>query len=278
MDTRDVTLVIAGTYPRGGAWPRRAGKKDGIMITVHMDGRTLGTITEPRLRARGIDEMAAIVEAANEDRCLVRSGGAVANNYGYPAETEGAVVVPVGDREVYLAAARLWANKATSSGVVATCMGDDYRATVDERYRVEDRPAAWERLREHARRIVAGEIASEATPRFRFEVLEPADLEAIGPEGGDDRLTILHPVVAARSAEGVLVRDTIGQPRPRSRAVVQVLVRDATTGQRHAITVPPRFGRLLPDASPEQQAAMVHAAIAWTFRLRPEAYRPAVSA
>ncbi len=84
--------------------------------------------------------------------------------------------------------------------------------------------------------------------------------------GGDDMLQIDGvPRVVAYSDEGVVIRSRDGR-------IVQVVVRDATTGKRHQITVPPKYGRDL--AKGKVEADRVHAAIAWTFGLRPDQYRP----
>ena len=60
---------------------------------------------------------------------------------------------------------------------------------------------------------------------------------------------------------------------------VQVVVRDPSTGHRHALTVPPRF------AHPRSkryghlgERERIHAAIAWTFNLRAADYRPDIAA
>jgi hypothetical protein len=91
----------------------------------------------------------------------------------------------------------------------------------------------------------------------------------------DDRRRIQRPYLLAKSEEGLIVGDRREDPRE-----VQVIVRDATTGFRHAIPVPPVYGRVgsghwrrLGD-----DAARVHAAIAWTFDLQPEQYHPSVEA
>jgi hypothetical protein len=102
-----------------------------------------------------------------------------------------------------------------------------------------------------------------------------AALERMGPEGVDDRLQIREPVIVARSHEGLLVADDEGWPR-----VAQVVVRDSTTGLRHHIGVPLRFVNR--DSRTFQRlgggAARVHAAIAWTFGLKPDQYTPLVEA
>jgi len=77
---------------------------------------------------------------------------------------------------------------------------------------------------------------------------------------------------------------TFYQRSLRSSQVECVLVvRDATSGERHLLRVPPKFGsyrsktrtRLLESGGPR---ALIHAAIAWTFDQRPEEYHPDVAA
>jgi hypothetical protein len=99
-------------------------------------------------------------------------------------------------------------------------------------------------------------------------------LSTFGHRGIDDRLSLRSPHVAAHApGVGLLLADNPSHP-----VVVQVVVRDSSTGLRHAITVPPRFAR--PSTRTYQRLgsdeARVRAAIAWTFRLAPEAYAPSI--
>jgi len=91
----------------------------------------------------------------------------------------------------------------------------------------------------------------------------------------DDARRIDRPYLLASGREGLLIGI-----RKIGPTVVQVVVRDSTTGFRHAITVPSIFGAIGSGhwKRLENDDARVHAAIAWTFRLDPENYRPAVEA
>lgn len=68
-----------------------------------------------------------------------------------------------------------------------------------------------------------------------------------------------------------------------------LVVRDATTGERHILRIPPRFGRyrsatwrrhvrVYPDRVGIDADALIHAAVAWTFGLAPGEYHPEVAA
>lgn len=96
-------------------------------------------------------------------------------------------------------------------------------------------------------------------------------LDRIGPSGEDDSVQIALPLRVCKSRDGLIIADHPTAPR-----IVQVVVRDSTTGHRHHLTVPERFG--LPLAADESATGRVRAAIAWTFRLKPEQYRPTVTA
>lgn len=113
--------------------------------------------------------------------------------------------------------------------------------------------------------VLAVQEAGFSIGTQRARVLIESELPAAGE---DDRVQITLPRVVAHSREGTVVRDDDGR-------VVQVVVYCPTTGERHHLTVPPRFGRRSFGRG-ESEADRVHAAIAWTFGLRPEDYRPAV--
>jgi len=101
-------------------------------------------------------------------------------------------------------------------------------------------------------------------------------LERIGLPGSDDRVNLVLRSACIRThvpGLGVILTDDLARPR-----LVQVVVRDPSTGFRHHLTVPPRFGnpktktfRMLGSS-----AARIQAALAWTFGLKPEAYAPAL--
>jgi hypothetical protein len=103
-------------------------------------------------------------------------------------------------------------------------------------------------------------------------------LDRIGPPGGDDRVNLALRVTRIRAhvpGVGVVLTDNLARPR-----LVQVVVRDPSTGLRHHISVPPRFGN--PAYKTFQKlgtsASRIRAALAWTFDLKPEEYDPALEA
>jgi hypothetical protein len=101
-------------------------------------------------------------------------------------------------------------------------------------------------------------------------------IERFGPPGDDDRLAILAPRVIAHAPKVGLI---IAEKRTRPR-IVQVIVTDPSTGHRHALTVPPRFAdqRRKTFQQLTTARALVEAAVAWTFRLKPTDYQPQLSA
>lgn len=183
--------------------------------------------------------------------CRERDGGGVANCYGYRAGstrlglawwTDG-----LGRRHT-----RLEVDRLGISGRHVSCIWSANR-----------RWTAWERVyRDRAE-----------TLRRRLYERTQRRLSRLGSRGEDDRVSIVSPILLAEGPEGVLIADRAVRPH-----VVQVVVRDATTGQRHHLAVPPKFG---PGSRTWERlgsaAARVHAAIAWTFRRAPEAYAPAVA-
>ena len=112
-----------------------------------------------RLRVRRVEEHSlaehTLARARKHNRVAVsvRHGGSVANSYGYPAETEGAVAIAAPDGRVWVGVERLPANKVTLSGVVSAVLGGQspWRARFDDRYSVE----TWEIARPHALREAA---------------------------------------------------------------------------------------------------------------------------
>ncbi len=92
-------------------------------------------------------------------------------------------------------------------------------------------------------------------------------IQRVGPEGQDDRLQVWRPIVVEYGKNGLLVADERGRQ-------TQVVVRDSTTGQRHHITVPPRFGNPKSKTYQKNRGNLVQAAIAWTFNMKPEEYQP----
>jgi hypothetical protein len=103
-------------------------------------------------------------------------------------------------------------------------------------------------------------------------------LDRIGPPGWDDRLNLALHVARVRAhvpRVGAILSDDLARPQ-----VVQVVVRDPSTGLRHHISVPPRFGD--PQSKTFQKlgnsVARIQAALAWTFDFKPEEYAPALEA
>src|SRR6185312_6775238 len=212
-----------------------------------------------RARARTVSPAAvahwpARVAAAPEGAVSV-DGGSVCNSYRYAAESTSASVA--------------WWTDGRGRKTVRVNAGRGYAAsTAYGRSRGErERESGWAAVFPER----AGRLATRRRERLQRLI------ERLGPEGQDDRLAILardrH--LAAAAGNGLLVADHPTRPK-----VVQVVVRDTTTGQRHHITVPPKFAT--PSSKTYQSlgssAARVHAAVAWTFALKPGRYAPAVEA
>lgn len=116
-------------------------------------------------------------------------------------------------------------------------------------------------------------LASDPAARAQMilHAVSTEQLDAVGPQGEDDAVQIRRPYLICRSKRGIVIADTPASVRDQ---IVQVVVSDSTTGQRHHLTVPPRFGR--PLADDETPIQRVRAAVAWTFRLPAKSYRPAI--
>jgi hypothetical protein len=103
-------------------------------------------------------------------------------------------------------------------------------------------------------------------------------IERIGPPGEDDRVN-LNLRWALLSAHvpglGVILSDLSSRTQ-----LIQVVVRDPSTGFRHHISVPPRFGNPRTKTFRELRTpeARIHAAVAWTFGMKPDEYEPALEA
>lgn len=97
--------------------------------------------------------------------------------------------------------------------------------------------------------------------------MSEAALDRIGEQGDDDAVQIRTPYRICKSLLGTIIAD-----HPTRPDIVQVVVRDATTGQRHHLTVPPRFGRAV--RKPETAHSRCQAAIAWTFGIPASQYKP----
>lgn len=183
-------------------------------------------------------------------------GGGVAKSYQYPAETSYVLAVWYTDRReckhVRIAGKRVAARSSSygRSNGAGHIRSDGWAAVYPER---------------------AAKLQSCRIDRCRKAI------ERVGPAGADDRLAIVSPILIAVGDDGSLL---VSDPRRQS---AQVVVRDTTTGQRHHITVPPKFVR--PDSKTYQRLTadgsrrpLVQAAIAWTFGLAAEEYRPTVQA
>ena len=103
-------------------------------------------------------------------------------------------------------------------------------------------------------------------------------LDNIGLPGEDDRINLVLRRARLRAhvpGFGVILSDDLTRTQ-----LVQVVVRDPSTGFRHHLTVPPRFGN--PRAGTFRglgtDRARIRAALAWTFGLKPEEYAPALEA
>jgi len=156
---------------------------------------------------------------------------------------------------------------------------EDSRGRVVARYPVP--PLAW------ARRMTYEQIAERLVGR-----ISRTRLDSIGPVGEDDRAELVEPYLVGRSRdpEGAPAMIVASRPaqlvhawvagrrcRDIGEPVVQVVVLDRSTGQRHAITVPARYGQPI-DRRRETIASRIREALAWTWGLDADSYRPSISA
>lgn len=199
--------------------------------------RTLGQVTAPDWRKHG------------KSGAFYWDGGGVSFSYGYGAKTSALAIAwwtdGKGNRHVRVVASRTYANAGAygQTDTVELCF------------------AGWE-----------GVYPRRAQKKADLEWKRKQQrLERRGKLGGDDRFSLLSWQISAASKEGLLICDKKNNPR-----VVQVVVTCPSTGCRHHIGVPPRFAN--PKSKTYQdlgsEADRVHAAIAWTFGLKPEAYQP----
>lgn len=228
-------------------------------VTAALDSALDSANTGARTRTVSRSDVASWPErvASSPEGVLAADGGSVPNCYKYAAETTDVVVAwwtdGRGRKTVTVSAARVRA-RSTSGG------RGNGTAT--------PRGSAWE--------LTFPSRASQLAERRRERLARL--LEEVGPEGDDDRLAIRSAYdrhLAAACDGGLLVSDHATRPR-----VVQVVVRDSTTGRRHHITVPPKFAT--PSSKTYQKlgssAARVKAAVAWTFSLAPSEYAPTCEA
>jgi hypothetical protein len=106
------------------------------------------------------------------------------------------------------------------------------------------------------------------------EELRSAMDRDFGPQGDDDRIMARDYQVVAWAKNGAVIAQPLD---PRGgindrRRIVQVVVRDPANGHRHHLTVPSHFATPLRPG--ESAARRVHAAVAWTFSMTPDEYRP----
>lgn len=114
-----------------------------------------------RLRVRRVDEHALATAVSASEKpgwyASIRTGGSVANKYGYPASTEAALAVRAPSGQVVVWMARLPANKVTNGGAADACLLGA-RALFDRRYTADEtRTAAW--------RVVKTQFVAEAVKR-----------------------------------------------------------------------------------------------------------------
>lgn len=118
-------------------------------------------ISEPlrRLRLRRVNEELLAKEVStrasdkNKFSWIVAHGGSVCNNYGYPANTEGAVIACIPRHKPLVWVTRLPANKVTLSGVIAACLGEALRPVVDKRFSKENKKQTIDRFKEYVKTI-----------------------------------------------------------------------------------------------------------------------------
>lgn len=112
---------------------------------LEVDGR--------RLIVRRVAEqtfITATLDAAIEKNKIIieaTHGGSVNNSYGYPAMTEGIVVVASPTGDVWVAGTRLPANKVTLAGVFRSCTG--YTGLFDRRFSDESESEIREKFLKH---------------------------------------------------------------------------------------------------------------------------------
>jgi len=108
-----------------------------------------------RIKARTVNldrlaaEAAESAAAKGRPVCMARHGGDVCNSYGYPAETEAAVVVAIphdGNVVVACYATQVPANKVSLSGVAAHAVGSFARPVWDNRYGDDENKSAKSQL------------------------------------------------------------------------------------------------------------------------------------
>jgi hypothetical protein len=124
----------------------------------------------------------------------------------------------------------------------------------------------------------AGEVmAAGYRKKIRNEILDK--INQYGPQGEDDRQVLVPEFVKIESEDefGMVISDRGGNfplAPARKPRVVQVIVTDSSTGERHHIQVPPRFGD--PDSKTYQKykarGELAKAALAWSFDIPVEEY------
>lgn len=142
--------------------------------------------------------------------------------------------------------------------------------------------AEQERLEREERRLydawseTADGSEEDRLARALYEAAKKSRQEHSRTQPTDDATRIARPYLIADGGDlGMIIAD-----RKHCPGRVQVAVCDATTGTRHHITVPERFGAVGSEffrrlRTPENR---VRAAIAWTFDLTAEEYHPEIEA
>lgn len=138
----------------------------------------------------------------------------------------------------------------------------------------------------------AGSQALADEARY-FDAYDRVQYESAKHSGRDWR-GVSRAVVAADSSAAILAfveagtflhKGSFGEEAGglhHLRIAAYLLVRDATTGERHVLCIPPRFGstrsatwgRYVDHEGRGDTSGLIHAAVAWTFALRPDEYQP----
>jgi hypothetical protein len=97
-------------------------------------------------------------------------------------------------------------------------------------------------------------------------------LDWLGPRGEDDAISIWNPVLVCASDDGAIITNRTVDGTTARVSQAQVCVRCPSTGQQHRIGVPAQFA--MPLRSGETASQRIRAAVAWTFSMNPDEYRP----
>jgi hypothetical protein len=122
----------------------------------------------------------------------------------------------------------------------------------------------------------------EAYPIYRLQRLAKKAIAKMGKMAENQKLWTYTPLLVAQAEKGLIIRseNRINARRVREE-IVEVVVRDTTTGHVHFLRVPPEFGDVDIEQCPvtgDMSERAVRAAIAWTFNMKPEDYAPEIEA